>query len=579
MSTLRYSLSIPEPHTHLVHVAVDVADLGGPYADVVMPAWSPGSYKVRDYAKHVQDLEAPGFRVEKIDKSRWRVHTRGKERLTLRYKVYAFEMSVRTSYVDADHAHLVGPSLFMYLDGAKDRPCALTIAPPRGWRVATGMEPAGPNRFSAPDYDTFIDCPLTMGDFALHRFRVLGKEHRFVIRGHGNYDARLLVRDTAKIVAEAARLMRGLPYKHYTFLLHATPEGGGGLEHLNSTSLQVRPFDFKPKERYLNVLRLISHEFFHLWNVKRTHPEPLGPFDYEREVYTTDLWIMEGLTSYYENLIVRRAGLMTADRYLKYLSEEIQKHRDTPGRKLQPMAMASFDSWIKFYQQDENSINTMISYYDKGELVGTILDLEIRRRTKNRRSLDDVMRALYERYGRHGRGYPHGTFQAIAGEIAGADLAPFFRAYVDGLKEIPFERGLAPAGLRLGREPRKKDEDAPPKMRAYIGITTRRQGERLFIASVLSGTAAYKAGLNARDEIIAVDDHRVDVDNWERHLDYRRPGDRVSFTVARMHALKTIPLTFGQRPSQPYKVTRVKKPQALHRKIYEAWLKAAWPKK
>jgi predicted metalloprotease with PDZ domain len=570
-----YTLAAPRPGTHLLHVAVEVPVEGSDPVDFVLPSWTPGSYRIRDFARHVQDFSAGGLEWQKADKGRWRVHPRGGGRVRIEYRVWAFELSVRTSHVDAEHAYVNGASVFMHVDGRKLEPVRLRVRPPRGWRVATGLDGSG-TVFTAPGYDALVDSPIEMGRFRDLRFRARGKPHRLVVHGEGNYDEKAMLRDLRRIVEEEARMMGDLPYAHYTFLLHTATEGGGGLEHRNSCSLQFPPWHFRPRDRYENFLELVAHEFFHLWNVKRIHPLALGPFDYEREVYTRLLWVMEGVTSYYDVLIPRRAGLFAPGKYLKKIAERIQKYEEKPGRLRQSLSSSSFDAWIGLYQPNENAINAQMSYYEKGGLVGLILDLEIRRRSDGRKSLDDVMRLLYDEYGREERGFPEGEFRAACERVAAADLGAFFRDFIDGTREIPWNRWFETAGIELTREPRKGDDGRPAKWRPWIGVQTQRSGDHLAVTAVVEDSPAERAGLSVRDEVIAVDGLKIDPDGWEKRLEERGPGARVALTLFRRGRLHELPLEIGRRPNVAYALRQVRKPTAAQKKTYEDWLRAKW---
>jgi predicted metalloprotease with PDZ domain len=564
---------MPDPNSHLFHVRMEVRGLPGESADLVMPVWTPGSYKVRDFARNVQDFRAVGRPWRKVDKSRWRVQAGGD--LALEYRVWAFEMSVQTSHLDHEHGYVNGAGVFLYVDGHKDAPVALEIRAPRGWRVATGLERRG-GAFFAPDYDVLADCPIEIGTFETHTFKVKGVPHHFVIHGEGNYDRDRMLADVRKIVAAEVAIMRHIPYRSYTFLLHNSPERGGGLEHLNSTSLQFPARGYRPREKYDDFLELVAHEFWHLWNVKRIRPEMLGPFDYEREVYTTLLWVMEGITSYYDTLVPCRAGLFPPEKYFKRLAERIQKFQEKPGRKRQSLAESSFDTWIKLYQPNENSTNCQMSYYEKGELVGMCLDLEIRRRTRNRASLDDVMRALYEEWGRRGRGFPEGEFRRTCERFAGS-LDRFFADFVDGVADVPWNRFLAAAGVRLEKEPRKPDDgEKPRRERAWLGVATQRQAGALTVSGVVEGSPASRGGLSVRDEIAAIDGQRVGPDEWEKRLEEYEPGDRVRFAVFRAGFLKEVPVVLGRKENVTWVIRKLKKPAPEQRALYESWLGARW---
>jgi predicted metalloprotease with PDZ domain len=575
MTHVRYALSMPRPGSHLFHVRMEVKGAPGDTTDLVMPVWTPGSYKVRDFARNVQDFSAGRHAWKKVDKSRWRVFAGGD--VTVEYDVWAFELSVQTSHLDAEHGFVNGASVFLYADGHKGAPVTLEIRAPKGWRVATGLERRG-RLYAAPDYDVFVDCPIEIGTFEQRTFRVRGKPHHLAIHGPGNYDAEALVRDLRKVVETEIRIMRHVPYDQYLFIMHHSPERGGGLEHLNSTALQHPARNYRPREKYENFLELAAHEFFHLWNVKRLRPEPLGPFDYEREVYTSLLWAMEGLTSYYDTLVLCRAGIMTPEKYLKKVAERLQKFEEKPGRRRQSLSASSFDTWIKLYQPNENALNSQMSYYEKGELVGMCLDLEIRRRTEGRRSLDDVMRGLYRECLRRRQGFPEPEFRRACERAAGGSLRRFFADFVDGTGDIPWNRFLGVAGLRLEKEPRKPEEgEAPRKAKPWLGVAVQK-GAVLAISAVVEGSPADRAGLSVRDELVALDGARVLPDEWEKRLEECDPGDRLRLTVFRAGYLREFTVTLGRKENVSWVVRKAKRPAPLQKKIYQGWLWAPWKK-
>ncbi len=577
MTTVRYTLSMPDPNSHLFHVKMEVRNAPGGATDFVMPVWTPGSYKVRDFAKNVQDFSAGKHEWRKVDKSRWRVSAGGD--VTVEYDVWAFELSVQTSHLDADHAFINGASVFLYVEGQKDAPISLEIQAPRGWKIATGLEARG-RLLAAPNYDLLVDCPIEVGTFVRHTFKVRGVPHHLVIHGEGNYDEKKLVDDVRKLVETEVQILRHIPYQEYTFLLHNTTEfRGGGLEHLNSTALQYPPTGYRPREKYENFLELVAHEFFHLWNVKRIHPDMLGPFDYDREVYTTLLWVMEGFTSYYDTLVPCRAKLWTAEKYFKKMADRIQKYEEKPGRKRQSLSESSFDTWIKLYQPNENSQNCQMSYYEKGELVGMCLDLEIRHRTGNAKSLDDVMRLLYDEYGREGKGFPEGEFKRTGERVAG-NLDRFFADLVDGTADIAWNRYLGYAGVRLDHDAKRPDEgETARKSKAWVGVGTSKAGGVLSVASVVEGSPAWKSGLSAKDEIIALDGAKLVADDFEKRLDEYDPGDKVRFTVFRSGFLREIPVTLGAKDNVTWVLRKVKSPTPAQKRVYEGWLWSKWETK
>src|SRR6185369_9087170 len=359
---------------------------------------------------------------------------------------------VRTSELNSGHASWNNANLLMYLDGFLKSPSTVHVLAPDVWKVATGLPlaPGPKNTFRAENFDILYDSPFEASDFKTLVFNVKGVPHRIVIDGEGNYDAEKMRRDVQKIVETEVEIMGGeIPYKDYTFILHLRSNAGGGLEHLNSTSLGYPRFGFKvgredratssgpnttqqPERDYRGFLSLVAHEFFHLWNVKRIRPDALGPFDYTGENYTKVVWIAEGITDYYADIALRRANLISDREFLAATARAFQTLQNTPGRLVQSVEESSFDSWIKYYRQDENSINSQVSYYEKGAILGLLLDLEIRKRSNGTKSLDDVMRYLLTEFYKKDRNYGSADFQKACELMAGSSLDEFFAKYVRG---------------------------------------------------------------------------------------------------------------------------------------------------
>jgi predicted metalloprotease with PDZ domain len=591
--SLIYLLSMPKPHTHLYEVEFTIENVRTDRIDLQMPTWTPGSYLQREFARNVQDFSARDARTgepvrwEKIDKSTWRIFAGGtRERaraVRASYSVYANELTVRTSHMDATHAYFNGAGIFMYVKGALDRPLKLRINAPAGWRVTTPLALA-PDRdgfYIAPNYDTMIDSPTEIGTHRLIEFNAGGKPHRVAIWGEGNYDEAQIKRDLPRMIEQGALIFNGLPYEHYTFIVHIQPNIGGGLEHMNSTTIQVRPNSFAPRRNYVRFLDLAAHEFFHVWNVKRIRPEALGPFDYQSENYTRSLWVSEGVTDYYGQQLLRRAGLITAREYLAHLAREIMTYEQTPGRLEQSAESASFDAWIKFYRPDENTPNTAISYYNKGALLAWLLDFEIRKRTSGARTLDDAMRYLYENYALRGRGFPEQELKSVFERVAGSDLTDFFARYVSGTAEIDFDAYLQMAGLRLergyraGTEEENEAEIAQREAPGYLGFRTRATGDRVFVSNVLAGTTGYEAGINTGDELLAINGWRVDAANVQQKIASLTPGQEVSLTVSRRERIMNITVTAARQPPDRYLIRPMKEVSAEQRSFYDGWLQEA----
>lgn len=552
--------------------------------DLVMPVWTPGSYMIREHARHVQDFAANDTRGRalgwiKINKNTWRVSTGGARAWRVSYQVYANELTVRTNELNSDHAFWNNPALLMYLDGFINVPATLRVVPAPGWKVATGLPPVAgqANTFRAENFDILYDSPVEVSNFRQIDFQVRGVPHRIVIDGDGNYDPNRLRTDVQKIVEAQLAIFGEFPYRDYTFILHSRANAGGGLEHLNSTALGFKRFDFTQADKYRNFLSLVSHEFFHLWNVKRIRPDALGPFDYTKENYTRLLWVAEGITEYYGNLTLRRAGLISERAYLDQLAKNIQEFQNTPGRNKMSAEEASFDAWIKYYRPDEDSVNSSISYYDKGELLGMLLDLDIRRRTQSAKSLDDVMRYLYSEFYLKGRNYTSADFQKACELMAGAGLEQFFSRYVRGRDDLAsvFNEIFAGAGLRLeqagvgiGQPP----VDGSIPMQAFLGADLEETGDRLVITKVRSGTPAYEQGLNANDQIVALNGARVDKKMLEARIAEKRPGDMVRITVFRFDDLRMFEVRLGSRVEARYQIVPVAQASEQQKRVYQAWM-------
>jgi predicted metalloprotease with PDZ domain len=588
-SALKYTLSFPQPHTHLYQVEFAIDGVLTPHLDVELPAWTPGSYLVREYARHVRDFSAvdesgAALGWEKIDKDSWRLTVGaapGRPRnVRVRYRVYARDLTVRTSHLDASHAYFNGASLFMYVKGARDQPHRLKIEAPSHWRVTSplGLAPGPDGYFTAPNYDILVDSPTEVGTHQLIEFNVLGKPHRIAIWGEGASDPARLKADFTKIIEEGAKIFGGLPYEHYTFIVHLQPGIGGGLEHLNSTTLHASPQVFNSHRGYLGFLGLASHEYFHLWNVKRIRPEPLGPFDYQNENYTRSLWFSEGVTDYYGEQLLLRAGLKKPEEYLESLGSSIRQYESTPGRRVQSAEAASFDAWIKHYRPDENSINTALSYYLKGELLGLLLDFEIRARTSGARTIDDVMRHLNQNYAEKGVGFPDSELKSVFEKIAGADLSDFFARYVSGTAEIDFNHYLGLAGLQLERKyqtiPGEGFEGRPGAGDpGWLGINATASNDRIIIRNVPSGAPAYEGGLNAGDEIVALNGMRVTAENYAALSNALRAGQKVNVAIFRRERLLHFEIAAAKKPFDRYLVTPIKDPSPAQRALRLAWLR------
>lgn len=562
-SPVHYRVCPAEPATHRFEVRCELPPTLTQAVVFRLPAWIRGSYLVRDLAKHVLDLRATRggvpVAIERLDKSSLRVAA-GEGALVLEYAVQAADESVRKAFLDARRGFFNGSSLFYCADGLRDAPCELRIERPRGaayreWTVSTTLaavdvDAAGFGRYVAPDYEDLIDHPVELGTPRRFAFEAEGVPHALVISGRVEADFERVTSDLAKICATQRRFFGGEPnLAQYLFLTQVVPSGYGGLEHRASTALICSRGDFprlgrsESSKEYRQFLGLASHEYFHLWNVKRITAQAFLESDLAREAYTRDLWHYEGVTSYYDDLFVLRAGLIEAPMYLDTLAETATRLQRAPARLRHTLADASFETWIKYYQPDENSFNASTNYYVKGALAALCLDLRLRRDSKA--SLDDVMRALWQRYGRENLGVPEGGLERVAAEVSGLDLQAFFDQLLRSTAELPLAELLADFGVKAELRACTSAIDDGGRTLAknplpWVGLRLR-AGETV-ITHVLDDSPALAAGLAAGDQLVALDGLRLSGAQWHRRLEAMEPGKPMALHYFRADELYTTTL-------------------------------------
>jgi len=509
LNEINYRISFARPFTHYCEVEISLDIINNDSLIFSMPVWTPGSYMVREYAKNVDMVTAEGsggsLSIEKINKNSWKVDSAGQSNICFRYRVYCNEHTVRTSEINSDHAFLSNAGIFMFVRGHEDKRCVLKIELPPEWKkISTGMEEVSGNLYSSENYDVFIDSPIEIGNQNILEFEIRGIKHYICLSGRGNYNEEKLIKDFKTIAEEEIKLLGGeIPYKSYTYIIHLVEKGGGGLEHLNSFVVQMVRWNFNDAKLYKKFLGLVSHEFFHLWNVKRIRPAALGPFDYDKENHTKSLWVAEGWTSFYDNLILRRCGLIDNKEYFEFVDAEVNDIMRYEGRLNQSLEESSFDTWIKFYRKDENFSNSQVSYYTKGALVSMMLNIEIIKSTNAEKSLDDALRMLYDDYNKDSRsGFTDERVKEVCEKVCGRSLDEFWEKYISGVAELPLDSYLAECGLELINE----NESAE----CSLDIESKTDNGKFIITKVHAGGTAYESGLNAKDEIIAVNGIRAD---------------------------------------------------------------------
>ncbi len=530
---IRYHIQPHSPEAHTYLVTLHIPHVDGDQILVTLPAWIPGSYMIRDFAKNIISLQvvSPGCQptVQKTDKQTWCV-TGYSDDLQIVYDIYAWDLSVRGAHLDTTHGYFNGTCVFLRVIGRETETCKVEISPPSGdkyenWRVATTLARSGAGHFrfghyQARNYAELIDNPVEMGTFSHFQSTVSTTPHHIAITGRHSGDPQRFSNDLKKICETHVRMFGELPgMDQYLFQITAVGDGYGGLEHQTCTSLICNRDDLPARGAtgvstgYRRLLGLCSHEYFHLWNVKRIVPEAMRTADLSHETHTTLLWAFEGITSYYDDLGLVRSGCIDRNSYLELLAESITRVIRTPGRFRQSLAESSFDAWTKFYKQDENAVNAIVSYYAKGALVALSLDMMLRRISGGRQSLDDLMRLLWQRYGLAVQGVREGDIESLASELAGQDMNEFFQAYVYATEDPPLADLLSEVGVGVTFRAAKNRKDKGglrdetsevPLSKPTIGVRFKEDPQGACLTAVLEGAPAQQAGLSAGDVVVAV---------------------------------------------------------------------------
>lgn len=568
--SITYILSMPRPHTHLFEVEMRLQGLpaSDSVLEVKLPSWRSGRYVILDLAGGIVEFNASAavsdpLEWKKTNKNTWQIATGGKPDVVIRYSVYANEFDLRTRGLNSERGFVDGSAVFMYSEKYRWLPLTLHVKPFGTWRVTTGLESGDiANVFVAPHYDHLADCPLEIGTQRDYEFSVMGKPHILSIAGSGVYDSSKLIQDISTIVKSHAEFWGDMPYGKYVFMVALSQEGRGGTEHLNSSVMGVRPFALATPEGHSRFLGLVSHEFFHTWNVKRLRPTAINTYNWDGESYSEEYWVSEGLTSYYDDLLLVRAGLMPQFRYLDVLSRAIQSDRDRPGNTRQSLAEASYDVWIKHWKSGKQSHNFETDYYARGAMVGLALDFTIRHLTGGKKSLDDVMRLMYQRFPLGGGGFTNADLMRVCSEVAGKSLGKFFDDHVFGARPIPWETLLSYAGLTL--------QDALPEPRGWLGINTSETSGGARVTEVVDGGPAYEAGINVNDVIVALDGFRVSAADFASRISSSPGGSKVDIVLFRDGRLMQFSVQVGSQ--MPLRLASAEKVTAATEEFRSAWL-------
>jgi predicted metalloprotease with PDZ domain len=553
--TVSYELRMPKPQNHYFEVQMNINGNDDAQVEVKMPVWTPGSYLVREFSKNVNLVKAftkdgKSISVTKKSKNAWIINAGKEKDIQVKYEVYAFELSVRTPFLDLSHGFVSGSGVFMYTDKSKNQAGNVTVIPHESFkRISTSLPLDNSykgigQRFQFENYDQLVDCPMEIGNQEIFEFTAAGVIHSVAMYGEANFNVEQLKRDMAKIVEAETAVIGKNPNKIYTFIVHNVVDGQGGLEHMNSTVLSVNRWTYAGKQ-YVDFLNLVAHEYFHLWNVKRIRPVELGPFNYDTENYTSLLWVMEGFTSYYDELILRRTGFYTEEEFLAKLQSSINYVEGTPGSRVQPVAHASFDAWVKAYRPNENSSNTTMTYYSRGSVLASVFDAMIITETDGKKCLDHFLQQLYTTYYEGlKRGFSETEFKMELAKFVGKNMDEFFAKYVDGTEIIPYKEFYGPVGLNV--------QDVTTNNPSF-GASVREEGGKVMVKSVRFGSSAEEAGISVGDEIIGCNGYRVDQSMFEGMMSGMSSFESCEILVAREEQLFSVKATI-----KPFK-----KPQFL----------------
>lgn len=570
---VQVTLDVRSPATHLVRVTLRLPGAAGDDRTLRMPAWVPGSYKIRDFGRHVQDLSAKAggryLPVGQPTKDAWVLRGAKGRAVEVTYDVYCRELTVDTSHVTADHAHLFLPTMVMYDPASRPLPHRVRLLAPRGWRVWSGLEAGRLDGTleEAGSYDDLIDHPIEVGppgDYHVGQFRVRGVRHRHVVwRPPVGVDWRRVERAMAAVCSEAVKVFGGVPYRHYTFLTHVAADHGGGLEHRNSTVLGADPAHLQNEEKVqTRYLPLVTHEFVHTWNVKRILPAAFQPYDLQQEVYTDLLWLFEGFTSYYELPLMHRAKVVGQEEFAKLMAEDLEMYHKALGRRRITVSQASRLTWTLLYQPHEHNVNRNVSYYTKGMWVGLCLEAELRRRSRGRIGVDDVMRHAWRKHGRTGVGVTDDAFPDLVQQATGFDLRRKLEEWTRGTDELPIEQSMRTLGLEL-----KRDWKEPRKTK---GLGVEFKPGTSTIARIWEDVPAFRV-LQPDDEIVAAAGYKWRSDHFHDQVANMKPGDAVEVAVLREGRLRMLQVPLVELPKDKFTVT-LRKGDATATRLRKAWL-------
>jgi predicted metalloprotease with PDZ domain len=575
--SLTYNVSMPKPSNHLFEVTLNIENIPESYEDYIdfnLPVWRSGRFVIFNFSSGVQEFSAfDGSKNQlkwiKTGKATWRVENSKSSNVIISYKVFSNEFGLRTRGLNDEYALIDPSAVLMFVENFRYNKLALNINPYGNWHVTTGLDKSNSdNIFTAPDYDYLADCPLLIGNQKDIEFTVEGKKHTASFLGNVNYSTSVITADLEKIISENSKFWGGLPYNNYTFLFLFTSDEFGGTEHMNSSIINVPSFYLEDKSHYVDFISVCSHEYFHTWNVKRLRPKGITPYDFMKENYTEELWVAEGTTSYYEHIILLRTGQEKSVEFISNLQKIMKNYESRPGNNIQSLAESSFDAWIKFWANTPNKWTSESDYYSKGAILSMLIDLEIRNDSKNKFSLDDVMKTMLERYALNKGGYTNSDFIKVCNEFAGKSIQPLFDKYLYSTDSIDWNKYLNYAGIKLIKSIKEEKSSA--------GISVYDEGNSLKISYVIPNSPAYDAGLDRGDEIIALNGFKVNSSSLDKRIESMIDGEIVKLAIMRNNELKEFNVTIKSTPVYEYKINNNENAGDLQITIYNSWLNSNW---
>ncbi|MEZ5026303.1 MAG: hypothetical protein R2739_06960 [Chitinophagales bacterium] len=568
---IQYSLSFPAPHTHYVEVTMSIKQITQDALQLKMPVWTPGSYLIREFQKNIDFVEVTynnntTQRVQKTNKNTWIVDTKNQSEININYKIYCFEYSVRTNFVDDSHALINGAATYLYVVGEEESSVEVSINPHSTWQnISTSLNTKENNKWirTAANLDELVDSPIEIGNHISYFFEVENVHHEIAMYGKSNCDIEKLIADLKSIIEEEIKIFGAHPCSNYVFIIHNTNNSYGGLEHKNSSVNHVTRWSYDD-ENYQKAISLLAHEYFHLWNVKRIRPTTLIPYNYEVENYTDTLWFFEGVTSYYDDYICYRAGVTSLRNYLSIVENNLEDALNTAGADTQTLAESSFDTWLKYYRRDEHSNNAQISYYKQGAIVAMLFDFIIIKETNGEKCLDDVMQSLYSDYLQNpNEGIDEAKLIRVFTSVSGIDFAPIYHKFIHTTATIKPAAYFNALDLNLN--------SFSPDNSIHLGMKTKWENGRLIVTELDKNYGAYQSGININDEIIAIDNFRTDKD-YKKLFEGKSLNHSITFLLSRNGIIKTIDVKLSEDKRKKYSITQNSNKKDFTDKYILKWL-------